>query len=160
MSFIAGLILIFIMFSVCLDVIMRYFLNRPLMWVTETTECLLLYITFLGTAWLLREEGHVRVDILLSRLRPKIVNFLGIITSVMGSFIAFALTWYGASVTVDKFLRGVYTPSIMEIPVALIIVIIPIGSFMLFIQFIIRTVNFVLLFTKKKERTKVIKDFM
>ena len=56
MAFLAGVILIFIMLSVCLEVILRDVFDAPQMWVTQVTECLLLYITFLGSAWLLREE--------------------------------------------------------------------------------------------------------
>jgi C4-dicarboxylate transporter DctQ subunit len=146
LSSLAGAILIFIMLSVCLEVIMRYFFNRPLIWVTEVTECLLLYITFLGTAWLLREDGHVTVDIVLNRLRPRVAAFLGVVNSVIGSLVALVLTWYGALVMWDKFQRNVYTPSIMEIPIAAIIVIIPVGSVMLLTQFILRTTKFIRIF--------------
>lgn len=153
LSFLAGAILIFIMLSVCLEVIMRYFLSRPLIWVTEVTECLLLYITFLGTAWLLKEEGHVRVDIVVNRLRPKVTAFFGIISSLIGSSVALVLTWYGATVMWDKFQRHIYTPSVMEIPIAAIIIIIPVGSIMLFTQFIIRTVKFVRIFINDHENS-------
>ena len=149
LSSLAGVILIFIMLSVCLEVIMRYFLNRPLIWVTEVTECLLLYITFLGTAWLLREEGHVTVDIILNRLEPKVAALLGIINSIIGSFVALVLTWYGTVVMWDKFQRHIYTPSIMEIPIAAIVIIIPVGSIMLFTQFLVRTTKFVRIFVSR-----------
>lgn len=143
MIFLAGLILVFIMLTVCLEVILRYFLNRPQIWVTEVTECLLLYITFLGSAWLLRQEGHVRVDILLNRLRPRLNAFLGIFSSIIGVFVSLTLTIYGFSVTWDYFQRGIYTPTAMEIPVSAIIVIIPVGSLMLLVQFLRRTGLFI-----------------
>ena len=143
MTFLAGILLVFIMLSVCLEVIMRSFINRPQIWVTEVTECLLLYITFLGTAWLLREEGHVKVDIVLNRLKPQTAAFLGIISSIMGVLVSITLTIYGFNVTWDYFQRGIYTPTALEIPVSAILLIIPIGSLMLFIQFIRRTGKFV-----------------
>ena len=143
MTFLSGILLIFIMFSVCLEVILRSFFNRPQIWVTEITECLLLYITFLGTAWLLREEGHVKVDVVLNRLQPKAVALLGIISSLIGLFVSIALTIYGVGVTLNYFQRGIYTPTALEIPVFAILAIIPIGSLMLFIQFIRRTGRFV-----------------
>ena len=142
MTFLAGLTLVFIMFSVCLEVILRYFLNRPQVWVTEVTECLLLYVTFLGSAWLLREEGHVQVDIVLNRLKPASAAFLGIISSLIGLFVSIVLAIYGFDVTWDYYRRGIYTPSAMEIPVSAILVIIPIGSLLLFVQFTRRTVMF------------------
>ena len=143
MTFLAGMLLVFIMLSVFMEVILRSFFNRPQIWVTEVTECLLLYITFLGAAWLLREEGHVKVDVILNRLKPKAVALLGIISSLIGLFVSVALTIYGLGVTWNYFQRGIYTPTALEIPVFAILAIIPIGSLMLFIQFIRRTGKFV-----------------
>ena len=143
MTYLAGILLVFIMLSVCLEVILRSFFNRPQIWVTEVTECLLLYITFLGTAWLLREEGHVKIDVLLDRVKPKTVALLGIISSLIGLFVSLILAIYGLGVTWNYFQRGIYTPTAMEIPVFAILAIIPIGSLMLFIQFIRRTRKFV-----------------
>ena len=143
MAFLAGIILVFIMLSVGLDVILRYFFNSPMIWVTEVTECLLLYITFLGTGWLLRDEGHVKVDIILNRLKPRSIAFFGILSSLVGIFVSIMLAFYGMSVTWNYFRRGIYTPTAMEIPVAAIILIIPIGSFMLLIGFVRRTGRFI-----------------
>lgn len=142
MSFLACLILVFIMLAVSLEVVLRYFFNHPLVWVTEVTECLLLYITFLGAAWLLREEGHVKVDVIVNRLKPNKTAFFGILTSMIGAFVSIILTVFGFKLTWHYFQRGMYTPTAMEIPVSIIIVIIPIGSLMLFVQFLRRTVVF------------------
>lgn len=46
------------------DVVLRYFLLRPLAWSIELCEYLMFTMTFLGTAWLLREGGHIRVEFL------------------------------------------------------------------------------------------------
>ena len=141
MTFLAGLLLVFIMLSVCTDVVLRTFFEKPQMWVTEVTEVLLLYITFLASAWLLRDEDHVRVDIILTRMNPRVIAFLGIISSVIGIFVTAVLTYFGATVTWDYFQRGIYTPTAMEIPVYLILIVIPAGSLLLFLQFIRRAVE-------------------
>ncbi len=138
LTFLAGLILVFIMISVCSDVILRTFFQMPQMWVTEVTEVLLLYITFLASAWLLRDEGHVRVDIILNHLAPRTVALFGIFSSLVGLFVSIVLTVFGFVVTLDYFRRGVYTPSAMEIPVSWILLVIPVGSLFLFFQFIRR----------------------
>ena len=121
---------------------------------TEVTECLLLFITFLGTAWLLREEGHVKVDIVLNRLKPQTTAFLGIISSIMGVLVSITLTIYGFNVTWDNFQRSIYTPTALEIPVFAILAIIPIGSLMLFIQFIRRTGKFLAGFIIEMDKSK------
>jgi C4-dicarboxylate transporter, DctQ subunit len=140
MAFLAGLSLIFIMLAVCADVLLRTFLKMPQVWVTEVIESLLLYITFLGSAWLLRKEGHVQVDIIISRLNPKAIAFLNIISSIIGVFISLMLTIFGSIVALNYYHRGIYTPTAMEIPVYIILVIIPIGSIFLLAQFIRQTV--------------------
>jgi TRAP-type C4-dicarboxylate transport system permease small subunit len=141
MTFAAGGLLVFIMLAVCADVLLRTFFRIPQMWVTEVTEVLLLYITFLASAWLLRDEGHVRVDILINRLKPRTVAFLGIISSLIGVLVSLVLTVFGTTVTWDYHLRGVYTPTAMEFPVWLILLVIPVGSAALFFQFLRRLVR-------------------
>lgn len=137
-SGLACALLIFIMLAVCAEIVMRYFLNAPILWVVEISEVILLYITFLGAAWLLRREGHVRIDMLLTRLPPKAQVLLNIITSTIGILMWLALTWYSIVVTLDLFQRGVLTPTVLHLPKFAIIVIIPVGSLLLAIQFLRR----------------------
>lgn len=137
-SSLACALLIFIMLAVCAEIVMRYFLNAPILWVVEISEVILLYITFLGAAWLLRREGHVRIDMLLTRLPPKPQVLLNIITSTIGVLMWLALTWYSIVVTLDLFQRGVLTPTVLHLPRFAIILIIPVGSLLLAIQFLRR----------------------
>jgi TRAP-type C4-dicarboxylate transport system permease small subunit len=150
LSFISGIIFIFIMSSVCIDVFMRYFLNRPMNWVIEISEYLLVYMTFLGTAWVLRQDGHVTVDILTIRLNPKVRVITGITSSLIGVFVCLIIVWFGTIETWDNFERGVRNPSILEFPKAPLLAVIPFGSFFLMIQFIRRAFGFI----KKKNRIK------
>ncbi|MFC1980535.1 TRAP transporter small permease [Chloroflexota bacterium] len=141
MVYFATALLIFMMLAVSMEVVQRYFLNRPSVWVIEISEILLLYMTFLGAAWLQRREGHVRIDLVLNRLKPKIQILLGIITSIIGVVISCVLFWYGVRVTWDYFQRGLLTPTYLAFPYAPILVIIPIGGFMLLIQFLRSTMR-------------------
>jgi TRAP-type C4-dicarboxylate transport system permease small subunit len=117
---------------------MRYFLNQPLQWIIEITEYALLYITFLATAWLLKREGHVTVDVILNRLGKRTQSFLGIFSSVIGIIVSSCLIWYGVEVAWDHFQRGIYNPTVLEFPKAPIIAIIPLGSLVLLFQFLRR----------------------
>jgi len=81
---IAGFFLIFMMLSICADLLCRR-MGHPLMWVMEVTEYSLLYITFLGTAWVLEREGHVKMDIIIDALNPKKQALLGMVISIIGS---------------------------------------------------------------------------
>ncbi|MDP6109511.1 MAG: TRAP transporter small permease [Rhodospirillales bacterium] len=50
------------------DIVSRNFRLFPMPWSLDVAEYSLYFITFLGAPWVLREEGHIAVDILVARL--------------------------------------------------------------------------------------------
>lgn len=139
----ATILLIFVTFSVGAEVFLRYFLGRPTIWVTEIAEYLLLYITFLVVAWVLRREGHVKMDLVLSRFSPKTQSIVNAVTSLISAIVCFILTWYGAKTTWYFFQGGYPTPTPLRVPKFIVVAIIFVGSFLLFIQFLRRTYRYV-----------------
>lgn len=137
-SIMGGVLLVAIMLAVSVKIIFRYFLHEAIVGVDEIAEISMLYLTFLGAAWLLRRGGHITIDLLFARLKPKTQARLNITTSVFGLFISLILVWYGTAATVSFWQRGILTPTILEVPRALIIGIIPVGSLLLAIQFLRR----------------------
>lgn len=135
----AAAVLVFLSWCVvCLEVVMRHFLDQPQVWVVEVVEYMILYSLFLGTAWLLREEEHVKVDFVLDRLKPEIQALLTAITSILGAVGCLVLVWYGAGSTLYNYKEGLCTFTVMELPLWPFLMIIPVGSFLLFIQFVRR----------------------
>ncbi len=141
LAVLAAVTLIFMMLIVIAQVVLRP-LGQPLMWVLEVAGYGVLYVTFLGTAWVLKKEGHVKMDIVLTRLSPRTQSLMTIITSIIAAIICFILAWYGVKVTWEYFKEGHYFESILFTPKWLILLIIPIGSFLLFIQFLRRAYGY------------------
>jgi len=131
-------LIMFIMLGICAEVVLRR-LGHPQIWEIEVTEYCLLYITFLGTAWLLRDEGHVKVDIITNAINSKARARLGIITSVIGSAMSLYLVVWGGKVTLAYLQRGVVQCTPMLTPTYIVLLIIPLGSIPLFVQFLRRT---------------------
>lgn len=138
MAGIAATMVIFMMLAISYSVMMRYIFNRPVAWIVEISSYLMLYITFLGTAWLLRREGHVGIDLFTGHLSPKQRRVLRSVTSVGGATVGFVLTWKGILITIDYFRRGVMAMDILNTPQYLLMAIIPVGGFLLMIEFILR----------------------
>ena len=138
-TFFAGFLLIFTVVSVCLGIIMRA-MGRPLAWVLEVSEYNLIYIAFLVAAWVLKVEGHVGIDIVTNQLKPRTRSLLSAITSAICAVICVILTWYGARVTWKFVLSGEFVVSVLEPPKYIFLAIIAVGSFLLLIQFIRRTI--------------------
>lgn len=141
--------------SVCLEVVMRYFLNRPQAWVVEIIEYTLVWVTFLGAAWLLKKEGHVKMDLVLTRLNPRRQSLLNIITSSLCVIIWLTLTWYWGQSVWRYFQEGLVTYTVLEVPRVLVFSIMPIGSFMLFIQCLRRTYGFMEGWRASSKRTNI-----
>lgn len=132
----AAILVVFAEFAVCYDVVMRYFLNRPTMWVGEITANILVWFTFLGTAWLLRNEGHVKIDVLVTQLRPRVQAIINSITYILCAIACLAVAWYAGQVVWGQFQTGVHTHTLLGLPMWPLYVIIPISLFLLFIQFL------------------------
>jgi TRAP-type C4-dicarboxylate transport system permease small subunit len=133
----AMLVLSLIILSVCLEIVMRYFLNRPLVWVVELTEYGLLYVSFLGAAWLLRKGGHVQVDIMIDLLDDRWRKRCAICSSAIGLGVSLLLTVFGAVATYDHLVRGVYKPTVLEFPTGVVLAAVPLGSLFLTVRFLI-----------------------
>src|SRR4030066_922155 len=87
MAGIAATMVIFMMLAISYSVMMRYLFNRPIAWIVEISSYLMLYITFLGTAWLLRRDGHVEIDLFTSHLSPKTKAAFKSLTSIGGAVV-------------------------------------------------------------------------
>lgn len=135
MAAIAGIILLFMMLVVCYDVLMRYILRMPVGWVVEVCEYLMIYLTFFGSAWLLREGGHVNVDILYYLISRKSIRRFKIFISFIGAVSTLFLVVYGTATTWDVYQRGVTELKMLEIPKWTLLWVIPFGSVFLSIEF-------------------------
>lgn len=129
-----AVILVLLMLSVCYAVVIRYLFNMSTPGMFEIWEYSILYITLLGAAWLLKKDGHVSMDIVISNIKPKTQSILNFITSSLGAIMFFLLTWFGAEATARLFREGTRIPGDLYPPAGLIVIIIPIGSFLLFVQ--------------------------
>ena len=139
---IAGALLIFSTVGTCIDVILRYCFNRPIHWMLEITEYIMLYIPFLGAALVLKEDGHIRVDILINHFSERSRAWLDVITAFVGGMVMLTYTWFGGQVTWDHFKRGVPALESLRTPMFLILMIIPIGGFFFAIQFFRQTYSY------------------
>lgn len=134
----AALVILFTMGAVILEVVMRYLLQRPTSWVLEVVEWCQVWMTFLAAAWVLRKEAHVTMDMVSARLKPKPRAVLGIVTSSLGALICLTMVWFGSQVVWDHFVRGVVQASVLRAPKAPLLLIIPVGFLLMFLQFLRR----------------------
>lgn len=122
--------------AVVYEVGARYFFNRPTAWAVDFTEYALLYITFLGAAWALRDHAHIRIEILIERLgsRPQLV--LGALVSLVAGGVSAVLMWQGAEVTWEAYANNQAMLKAWRVPRWILIFPIFLGSLLLAIEFL------------------------
>ena len=135
---IASIMMTALMLIVCVDLALRYFLNAPLVWATEVTEILLLYITFLGASQVFRDNGHVVIDVFIVMGSETHKKILTIFSTALVGIVSGFLIYYGFLTTHSLYIRGIFNPTILETPIALIVIIIPIGCIPLLLEVLVK----------------------
>ena len=102
-----------------------------------------MYIGFLGATWVLKEEGHIKMDLVVNRLNPRAQAWLNIVTSFIGIIICLIITWYGILVTLHLYQSGQYFAAYLKPPKYIILSVVPLGCLLLFIQFVRRTYGYI-----------------
>ena len=134
----SGALLVAVMLLTSIKVLFRYGLREGLMGVDQISGTLLVYIAFLGAAWVLRREEHVTIDLLVTRFRPKARRRMTCINSVIGALVCLIVAFYGTVEAVTSWQRGILIPAEIEIPRVINLGVIPLGAFLLCLQFMRR----------------------
>jgi len=131
----AGILLLLVTLFVSYSVTLRYLHLKPPIWILQYTEYALLWITFLGAAWLLKHDGHIRIDTIVNRLGPRSYMIFQIVVTVLGLVVCLVIVWFGTRKALDLYDRGIMDVKGVTVPKYPFFIIIPIGGLMLFLQF-------------------------
>jgi TRAP-type C4-dicarboxylate transport system permease small subunit len=142
----AAVIIVLDALAVSQDVIIRKFFDFTWAPLFEIITYTLLWMTFLGTTSLMRSLGHVKMDSITGRLKPKTLALVNFITScacavLMGLMIYYTVTLTAHDYQIHFVLATVLNP--VKWPIEIII---PIGFITLFIQLIRNAYKFMGLF--------------
>ena len=137
---VSGLILLFVTFSIFVDVFLRYFFDRPSIWITEVSTYLFLYIVFFGAAYALQEGLHIRVTFVVDQLNDSIKRIIGLVTSLIAMFFTFVLLWQTSAMTWAAFKEDWRSITMLMAPFAYIYVGMVFGSLLLFLTFLFQII--------------------
>ena len=129
----AGLVLLFITFSIFVDVFFRYFIKRPSIWVTEVAGYLFLYLIFLATSYTLQQGVHIKVTFLLDLFSAKLKRYLEFLASLFAIIFCLVLLWQTSLLTWEAFRDDWIAPTMLSVHYYYIYVVMVFGSFLLFL---------------------------
>ena len=136
MAFVAGLLLVAAVLIVCFEIFMRYFVQRPQVWTVEVCEYILFSIAFLGAPWLLREGGHVNIDIFVTQLSPRRRHGMELISASVGIIISFIVCWFSITTSYESYSTGVLLTKTLNVPKYYFLMLIALGYFFLLLEFV------------------------
>lgn len=136
LAVLSGLIIIFVTLSIGYSILARAIGLPGAVWVVQFNEYALLWMTFLGTAWLLSRKKHISVHIILQRLSEKNKKRVAVVHALMGIVLCAVFCWFTVFTTIEKIGRNVIDVQAVDIPIGYVLVVIPLGFLLLFLQFI------------------------
>ncbi|WP_347312082.1 TRAP transporter small permease [Defluviimonas sp. SAOS-178_SWC] len=130
--------MIFIMLIICTKVAMRYFFGTGIVGIDQISGTAMLYIAFLSAAWVLKKESHVTIDIVLAIIDATARRRMNVVASLLCAAVCLIITIFGALEVWQSWVREVRIASEIEILRAYNLAVIPLGCFLLFLQFLRR----------------------
>ena len=146
LALIASLTLLAMMLIICADVLTRNvalpggfsWMPRGIAWSNEISELMLYVIAMLSAPLLLRQGRHIRVDILLRVLPPKVAYGCEWVADVLGILCCLVMVWYGAGATINSFTSGAQSIKTLVMPEWWFLAPLPACFALLAIEFVFR----------------------
>ena len=135
MAGISGLTLVWLMVSVILSVVMRNLGLQPFAWLFTSAEYGLLYMTMLGAPWLVREKGHVHIELLTAALPTGLRRLLSRAVAAACVLVCVILTWKGAELVMTNIARGDFDTRAYYFPRWLLTIAFPLSFGMMAVEF-------------------------
>jgi C4-dicarboxylate transporter DctQ subunit len=121
-------------------VIVRYLINRPIGWSEEISIYFMIWAVFLGTAYTLKEDAHIGVDILISRVPEKTKRFFFLFHYIVG-IVFLSILFYKGIGLVALSLKLNNRSIAIDFPLFIPHLAVPVGSAMLVLQFLLRLIR-------------------
>ena len=93
MSHVASVILFLMMVLTILDVILRKLWSKSILGTVEVTEFMLVFVIFFTLALTQLLNGHVKVDLVMSRFSGRVQGIADMITQFICFVITVLITW-------------------------------------------------------------------
>jgi C4-dicarboxylate transporter, DctQ subunit len=135
-AWIAKVMVIIITILIILEIILRYFFNNSLKFVPELSNLSLIFITFLGSALILKRDQHAKLDLIASYLKPRTMAAVNLVTYAVCSIVSLVLAWYTGALVVDYFKQGIAFYDVIPFPKWTVFAVMPFGFLLLCIQFL------------------------
>jgi C4-dicarboxylate transporter, DctQ subunit len=135
MALVAGVLMVAMMGMIATDVALRNLGYQSSAHLFTFTEYFLLLIPLLGAPWLVREKGHIYIELLIgalgARQRARLVKLI----LVLSLAVCVVLAWYGGAITVQDLVQGHKDVRSYDMPRWMLMAFMPLAFGMMALEF-------------------------
>jgi TRAP-type C4-dicarboxylate transport system permease small subunit len=135
LAVVAGMLLAAMVVAIVLDVVVRNLGLQPPAHTLTVTEYGLLYVTMLGAPWLVREKGHVYIELLTAAVSPRTRFWLTRVVYALCVLTCAVIFWFSLDVTIAHYQRDVIDVRSFDMPRWLLTASMPLSFGLMAIEF-------------------------
>jgi C4-dicarboxylate transporter, DctQ subunit len=136
LALIAGLLMVAMMAMITIDVALRTVGTQSSAHLFTFTEYFLLLIPLLGAPWLVREKGHIYIEVLVNSFAPALRHALMKAVVVLCVVVCAILCWYGGVVTWHDFSGAEKDVRSFDMPRWMLMLAMPLSFGMMALEFL------------------------
>lgn len=137
------------------DAASRYIFDKPIMGAYEITErYLMIILVFLSMSYVQKVDGHIRLDILFEKFSQKLQDVLNIFFFLLAALLMAFIGYEGAMSTYNAIANNLQLSGLINFPLWLSYIWIPLGSFLITIRLLISIVRLAANLNKTKDVDK------
>lgn len=138
---VAGVLIGVLALLISVDVVIRNLGLGNFPWALEVGEYAIYLSAFLAAPWVLRQGAHVRVDLLLGLVPPRVGRALEFGTDLLGALICLTIVWYGAVASAESFLLDARIVKELVVSEWWLLAVLPISCGMMAAEFAARALR-------------------
>lgn len=136
LGYCSGFLILAMGLSLFYEVVCRYVLNSPSLWTHETAVYLYIWAMLAAGAYTLQAEKHVRIELLVEHLPPKIQSAIRGITSVGGALFCLIITVQAFDMIKLSIRYSKVSPTLLKVPLWIPQAALLVGFLLLTLQFL------------------------
>lgn len=130
------IVLVFMVVTICYDVVMRYAFAAPTAWSLEVNTFLVAFLALIPAGDVLRTGDHIRITFFAEKWPAGVRRVADAVTALLGIGFCAVLVWKGWSIAYQAYLYGERMSTPLGTPMAIPYAFIPIGFGVLGLQYL------------------------
>lgn len=131
--------LVFLMMAIIvIDVVKRHIFNEPTIWADEVSCYLLVGISFLGAAYTLTLDGHIRVEAVIRYLNPGPRRYLEIVIDIASLAFLIFFSWQAFKLVFNSYATNWISSTLLRTPLFIPQIFFAIGLLWFALQLLVK----------------------